>query len=157
MVQGRWGRGGCLACVGSAGRRTAAAPACAPPPPPRVPTPSLPSHTHTRAPFQESFDSPIDRRSDYYRVAALQERAARRALQPQPLLTPPNVCTFARVLMVPLFMLLWFTAHRYASIATATVFILASITDWLDGYLARRLKIVSAFGAFLDPVADKIM
>ncbi|KAI7840613.1 hypothetical protein COHA_005635 [Chlorella ohadii] len=73
------------------------------------------------------------------------------------MLTPPNICTFARVALVPLFVLLWHTVHDYASIATASVFILASVTDWLDGYLARRMKITSAFGAFLDPVADKIM
>lgn len=51
-------------------------------------------------------------------------------------------CTFARVALVPLFVFLWHTAHDYASIATASVFILAALTDWLDGYLARRVGIV---------------
>ncbi|EFN56690.1 hypothetical protein CHLNCDRAFT_51707 [Chlorella variabilis] len=106
----------------------------------------------------ESLDSPIDRRSDYYRQQALLQTLKEQGkLKPQPLLTPPNVLTFARVALVPLFMLLWHAAHQYASIATAAVFIAASITDWLDGYLARRMKVTSAFGAFLDPVADKIM
>ncbi|KAL4419628.1 hypothetical protein ABPG77_008569 [Micractinium sp. CCAP 211/92] len=110
-----------------------------------------------RVSTQESLDSPIDRRSDYYRQKALLQQFKSGKLQPQPLLTLPNVCTFARVALVPLFVLLWHTAHDYASIATASVFILAALTDWLDGYLARRMKITSAFGAFLDPVADKIM
>ena len=55
------------------------------------------------------------------------------------MLTPPNICTFLRVILVPLFCVLWFTAHQYASICTASVFILASVTDWLDGYLARKV------------------
>ncbi|PSC69713.1 CDP-diacylglycerol-glycerol-3-phosphate 3-phosphatidyltransferase [Micractinium conductrix] len=111
-----------------------------------------------RVSTQESLDSPIDRRSDYYRRSALaQQGVAGRKPQPQPLMTLPNICTFARVALVPVFVLLWHTVHEYASIATASVFILAALTDWLDGYLARRMKITSAFGAFLDPVADKIM
>lgn len=145
-------------------------------------------HLHVASPpptSQESLDSPIDRRSDYYRQQALlqtlKEQVGRPGgvfaaacsawgialllagetstrpqpptppsspsaanptqgkLKPQPLLTPPNVLTFARVALVPLFMLLWHAAHQYASIATAAVFIAASITDWLDGYLARRV------------------
>ncbi|KAI3426843.1 hypothetical protein D9Q98_006789 [Chlorella vulgaris] len=106
---------------------------------------------------KECLDSPIDRRSDFYRQQALLQQFQRGKLKPQPLWTPPNVCTFARVALVPVFVLLWHTTHDYASVATASVFITAALTDWLDGYLARRLKMSSAFGAFLDPVADKIM
>ena len=92
-------------------------------------------------PLQESLDSPIDRRSDYYRRSALLQQFQGGALPPpQPLLTPPNVCTLARVALVPIFVILWHTVHEYASIATAVVFILAALTDWLDGYLARRVR-----------------
>lgn len=112
-----------------------------------------------RVSTQEALDAPLDRRAESYRLQRLAQLQAEGhgTLQPQPLLTPPNVCTLARLLMVPVFVLLWFAAHRLASIATAAVFVLAALTDWLDGYLARKMKITSAFGAFLDPVADKIM
>lgn len=104
---------------------------------------------------QESLDSPIDRRSDYYRQTARQKAPA--VPQKQPLLTPPNVLTFLRIIFVPVLMVLWFSDAHYAPVSCALLFILQSITDWLDGYLARKLKITSAFGAFLDPVADKLM
>src|SRR3546814_18910467 len=51
----------------------------------------------------------------------------------------------------------FYLPFRGHNITAAIVFILAAITDWLDGYLARRMKLTSAFGAFLDPVADKLM
>lgn len=92
------------------------------------------------ADVQHSNTPPPACRSDYYRRAALLQQFAAGTLQPQPLMTAPNICTFARVLLVPVFVLLWHTAHNYASIATATVFIVASLTDWLDGYLARRVS-----------------
>eukprot|EP01039_Chlorochromonas_danica_P004937 gene4937-5420_t len=66
----------------------------------------------------------------------------------------PNLLTILRVLSIPLFMLL-FALRKKAS--TFLVFIFSCLTDWLDGYLARRWKQTSAFGAFLDPVADKLM
>ena len=65
-----------------------------------------------------------------------------------------NVLTFARIVMIPLVVLLFYLPYSWAS---PTVFILAAITDSLDGYLARRLGQISALGAFLDPVADKLM
>ncbi|GBG15970.1 CDP-diacylglycerol--glycerol-3-phosphate 3-phosphatidyltransferase [Novimethylophilus kurashikiensis] len=74
----------------------------------------------------------------------------------------PNSLTLLRILMIPVFVGLFYlpdpilSAHDRNVFATA-VFALASITDWLDGYLARRLQQTSAFGAFLDPVADKLM
>lgn len=68
-----------------------------------------------------------------------------------------NVLTFARILMIPLVAVLFYLPYGWASLAAATVFILAAITDSLDGYLARRLGQISALGAFLDPVADKLM
>jgi CDP-diacylglycerol--glycerol-3-phosphate 3-phosphatidyltransferase/cardiolipin synthase len=77
-------------------------------------------------------------------------------------LNVPNVLTWARILMIPLFVgILYFPETwmtPFARNVTATVlFTLAALTDWLDGYLARTLNQMSAFGAFLDPVADKLM
>ncbi|GAB4818680.1 hypothetical protein N2152v2_005726 [Parachlorella kessleri] len=94
------------------------------------------------SPSRESLDSPIDRRSDYYRQQVLHKAIEGKGkLQAQPMLTAPNICTFLRILMVPLFVALWFHTHQYASISTALVFVLAAVTDWLDGYLARKMAI----------------
>lgn len=76
--------------------------------------------------------------------------------------TVPTALTWARILLIPLFVGVFFLPERTLVMAdknlTATlVFILAAVTDWLDGYLARSLNQTSAFGAFLDPVADKLM
>lgn len=68
-----------------------------------------------------------------------------------------NVLTFARIIMIPLVVVLFYLPYSWSNPAAATVFILAAITDSLDGYLARRLGQISALGAFLDPVADKLM
>ena len=68
-----------------------------------------------------------------------------------------NVLTFARIFMIPLVAVLFYLPFKWASPASAIAFILAAITDSLDGYLARRLGQTSALGAFLDPVADKLM
>jgi CDP-diacylglycerol--glycerol-3-phosphate 3-phosphatidyltransferase/cardiolipin synthase len=68
-----------------------------------------------------------------------------------------NVLTFARIIMIPLVVVLFYLPYPWSSPAAAIVFILAALTDSLDGYLARRLGQISALGAFLDPVADKLM
>lgn len=68
-----------------------------------------------------------------------------------------NVLTFARIVMIPLVAILFYMPYSWCDPAAAIVFILAAITDSLDGYLARRLGQTSALGAFLDPVADKLM
>lgn len=68
-----------------------------------------------------------------------------------------NILTFARIVMIPLVVMLFYWPAGWAKPAAAWVFIFAAITDSLDGYLARRLKQTSALGAFLDPVADKLM
>ena len=78
------------------------------------------------------------------------------------LLNVPNLVTLSRIILIPLLLGLfylpeeWLTDHGRNSAATL-VFVLAAATDWLDGYLARRLNQMSAFGAFLDPVADKLI
>ncbi len=59
--------------------------------------------------------------------------------------------------MIPVFVVVYNLPPEWAHTVAAALFLLAAITDWLDGYLARRLNQSSAFGAFLDPVADKLM
>ena len=71
--------------------------------------------------------------------------------------TIPNIITLIRVLLIPIFVSVYFLDWKWAHEAGAFIFWLAAITDWFDGYLARRLKQSSAFGAFLDPVADKLI
>ena len=77
-------------------------------------------------------------------------------------LNVPILLTWLRILTIPLVIgvfyvpEVWLSSWRQNLIATS-LFIAAAITDWLDGYLARRLNQTSAFGAFLDPVADKLM
>jgi CDP-diacylglycerol--glycerol-3-phosphate 3-phosphatidyltransferase len=72
-------------------------------------------------------------------------------------LNPPNILTFVRIALIPLFVVVYYLPYEWGWPLSALIFALAGITDWLDGYLARRLNQISAFGAFLDPVADKLM
>ncbi|WP_130618844.1 CDP-diacylglycerol--glycerol-3-phosphate 3-phosphatidyltransferase [Dyella amyloliquefaciens] len=69
----------------------------------------------------------------------------------------PTWLTLFRVLLLPVMVLVFYWQFPGHNITAAVVFVLAAITDWLDGYLARRMNLTSAFGAFLDPVADKLM
>jgi CDP-diacylglycerol--glycerol-3-phosphate 3-phosphatidyltransferase/cardiolipin synthase len=69
----------------------------------------------------------------------------------------PNTLTFVRIALIPVFVGAFYLPLRWSSVVAALIFGLAAITDLLDGYLARRLGQTSAFGAFLDPVADKLM
>ncbi len=71
--------------------------------------------------------------------------------------TLPTLVTWLRIALIPLFVVVFYWPHPWAHPAAAIVFSLAGITDWLDGYLARKLDMTTAFGAFLDPVADKLM
>ncbi len=71
--------------------------------------------------------------------------------------TIPNLLTSFRILLVPVFVVFFYLPVDWAHQAAAYIFMIAAITDWFDGYLARRLNQTSAFGAFLDPVADKVM
>ena len=71
----------------------------------------------------------------------------------------PNLLTWLRVLAIPLFVALFYLPLPVATVnlAATVLFVAAAVTDWIDGYLARRLGQTSAFGAFLDPVADKLL
>ncbi|HQV22600.1 MAG TPA: CDP-diacylglycerol--glycerol-3-phosphate 3-phosphatidyltransferase, partial [Agitococcus sp.] len=70
----------------------------------------------------------------------------------------PNILTLMRVVLIPVIVLLaYLPAFKWQNWLIASIFLLAAITDWFDGYLARALNQTSAFGRFLDPVADKLM
>jgi CDP-diacylglycerol--glycerol-3-phosphate 3-phosphatidyltransferase len=69
----------------------------------------------------------------------------------------PNVITVTRILLIPVFIVLYMLQKDWSIFAASVLFALAAITDWLDGYLARRLDQTTPFGAFLDPVADKLI
>jgi len=69
----------------------------------------------------------------------------------------PTLLTLLRIALIPVFVGAFFLPFRSANVLCTALFGLAALTDWLDGYLARRLGQISAFGAFLDPVADKLM
>lgn len=69
----------------------------------------------------------------------------------------PNILTLVRISLIPIFVLLFYLPFSWAPMATAIVFAIAALTDWLDGYLARKLKQISPLGEFLDPVADKLI
>ncbi|WP_392565339.1 CDP-diacylglycerol--glycerol-3-phosphate 3-phosphatidyltransferase [Utexia brackfieldae] len=72
-------------------------------------------------------------------------------------LNVPIILTLFRVVLIPFFILAFYLPTRHAPFITALIFLIAAVTDWFDGYLARRLKQTTRFGAFLDPVADKLM
>jgi CDP-diacylglycerol--glycerol-3-phosphate 3-phosphatidyltransferase len=71
----------------------------------------------------------------------------------------PNLLTWLRMLAIPLLVAVFFlpVEQRTANTIATTLFVVAAITDWFDGWLARKLGQTSAFGAFLDPVADKLL
>lgn len=69
----------------------------------------------------------------------------------------PNTLTGVRIFLVPVLVIVFYLPFAWTPMACAAIFALAAITDWADGFLARRLSQVSTFGAFLDPVADKLM
>lgn len=77
-------------------------------------------------------------------------------------LNVPNLVTLSRIVLIPLIVGIYYLPDEWLSfpaknVTATTIFILAAVTDWLDGYLARKLDQISAFGAFLDPVADKLI
>jgi CDP-diacylglycerol--glycerol-3-phosphate 3-phosphatidyltransferase len=69
----------------------------------------------------------------------------------------PTSITLARIALIPVLVVAFYVPGAWSDPLCAGVFVAAAVTDWLDGYLARRLNQTSSFGAFLDPVADKLM
>jgi CDP-diacylglycerol--glycerol-3-phosphate 3-phosphatidyltransferase len=74
-----------------------------------------------------------------------------------PMMNLPNLLTLSRIFLIPVFAVVYLVPGEGTYIYAAALFALAAFTDWLDGYLARRLDQTTAFGAFLDPVADKLI
>jgi CDP-diacylglycerol---glycerol-3-phosphate 3-phosphatidyltransferase len=71
-------------------------------------------------------------------------------------LTIPNMLTLFRIILVPILVITFYLPFKGANLVAAVMFAVGAITDWLDGWIARRFGQMSAFGAFLDPVADKL-
>lgn len=69
----------------------------------------------------------------------------------------PNLLTLMRIALIPVFVVVFYLPFDWHNFACAAIFSVAAITDWLDGYLARKLEQHTKLGAFLDPVADKLM
>lgn len=72
-------------------------------------------------------------------------------------MTIPNILTLLRIILIPVFVLVYYLPYSWSALGAGIVFAVAAVTDWFDGYLARKLDQSSLFGAFLDPVADKLM
>jgi CDP-diacylglycerol--glycerol-3-phosphate 3-phosphatidyltransferase len=69
----------------------------------------------------------------------------------------PNLLTVSRILLVPIFVGFYMLQQDWSIVLASVLFTLAAATDWLDGYLARKLEQITPLGAFLDPVADKLI
>jgi CDP-diacylglycerol--glycerol-3-phosphate 3-phosphatidyltransferase len=69
----------------------------------------------------------------------------------------PTNLTLLRIALIPLLMVVFYVPWQSSNVACMLIFLAAGITDWLDGYLARKMQMETPFGAFLDPVADKLM
>ncbi|MEZ5528991.1 MAG: CDP-diacylglycerol--glycerol-3-phosphate 3-phosphatidyltransferase [Porticoccaceae bacterium] len=69
----------------------------------------------------------------------------------------PNILTLLRIALIPIFIGVFYLPWEWRHLASAAIFGVAAGTDWLDGYLARKLNQFTPFGAFLDPVADKLI
>jgi hypothetical protein len=110
-------------------------------------SPSPGKHHVTRIPLlgvnkeEESFLSPYDRRSEVYRHLAYEHVKEHPPQTPnkQPLWTVPNALTFLRLVLVPVLMVVWYTGSPSAPLLAAVLFVIASLTDWLDGWIARQV------------------
>ncbi len=71
--------------------------------------------------------------------------------------TLPTYLTLLRIALIPLLAIVFYLPWEYSNLTCTLIFLFAGFTDWLDGYLARKMSLETAFGAFLDPVADKLM
>lgn len=69
----------------------------------------------------------------------------------------PNILTMSRLVLIPVLIAVFYLPWAWSNYMAAGIFLVASFTDWLDGYLARKWEQVTLFGAFLDPVADKVL
>lgn len=87
------------------------------------------------------------------RSMAERERGTLASMQ----LTWPTILTLFRIALLPVMVAVFYAGFHGANVAAALIFLAAAVTDWLDGYIARRFDQFSRFGAFLDPVADKLM
>ncbi|XP_014497153.1 CDP-diacylglycerol--glycerol-3-phosphate 3-phosphatidyltransferase 1, chloroplastic-like isoform X1 [Vigna radiata var. radiata] len=85
------------------------------------------------------------------------DRTSMPAIANSKFLTLPTILTLGRVASIPLFVATFFMDGWRGTVVTTSIFTAAAVTDWLDGYIARKMKMKSTFGAFLDPVADKLM
>ncbi len=72
-------------------------------------------------------------------------------------LTLPTTITLFRIGLIPLFIVVFYLPFAWANVVAFAIFAIAGVSDWVDGYLARSMHQESPFGAFLDPVADKLM
>ena len=73
------------------------------------------------------------------------------------MLNLPNILSLLRIFLIPVLVILFLLPHESATVWATMVFVIAAVTDWLDGYLARKWNQTSPFGAFIDPVADKLI
>ena len=69
----------------------------------------------------------------------------------------PNIITSLRIILIPVIVIVFYLPVSWSNVAAAVIFIIAALSDWLDGYLARKWDQHTAFGAFFDPVADKLI
>lgn len=90
---------------------------------------------------EESLLSPIDRRSEVYRHLAYEHAKEHPPLVKQSLWNVPNALTFLRLVLVPVLMVVWYIGSPTAPLLAAVLFVVASLTDWLDGWIARQVRV----------------